>query len=113
MRENLLAALGPLPQAYRRWVGQLAQSGWLCQGTVVRRPLRRKVGGRWVHKGPYYLWTSKHQGKTVCHALSQGQYDLAKQAIAANRRVMQTLAKLHTTTLAQILKKVPGVQKRK
>ncbi|MCX6922826.1 MAG: hypothetical protein NT154_06380 [Verrucomicrobia bacterium] len=113
MRANLLDSLGPPPNAYTRLVSQLAQVGWICQGTVVCRPLRREVGGQWVNKGPYYLWTGKRQGKTVCYALSKAQYEVAKQAIAANRRVLQTLAKLQTRTLEQILKKVPGVHKRK
>jgi hypothetical protein len=91
----------------------LARSGWLCDGTVVSRTLRRKVAGQWVNKGPYYMWTAKHEGKTVCHALSQDQYHVAKQAIEANRRVMNLLARLQTMTLNAILKKMPGVQARK
>jgi hypothetical protein len=113
MRANLLNSLGPLPNTYTRLVNPLAHLGWICQGTVIRRPLRRKVRGQWVNKGPYYLWTGKRQGKTVCYALSKAQYEVAEQGIAANRRVLQTLAKLQTRTLKQILKKVPGVHKRK
>ena len=113
LRAHLLDRLGNPPPAYARLLNQLARAGWICQGTVVRRPLRRKVGGRWVNQGPYYLWTGKRQGKTVCYALSPAQYEVAKQAIAANRRVRATVAKLQAKTLAQILKKVPGVQKRK
>jgi hypothetical protein len=113
MRAHLRNALGLPPNAYTRLVRPLAHLGWICQGTVVRRSLRRKVGGQWVNKGPYYLWTGKRQGKTVCYALSKAQYEVAKQAIAAHRRVLQTLAKLQTRTLEQILKNVPGVQKRK
>ena len=113
MRARLLDRLGDPPSAYARLLGQLARAGWICQGTVVRRPLRRKVGGHWVNKGPYYLWTGKRQGKTVCYALTQAQYEVAKQAIAANRRVLETVAKLQAKTLEEILKKLPGVQKSK
>ena len=113
MRATLLNSLGPPPNAYTRLANPLAQVGWICQGTVVRRPLRRKVGGQWVNKGPYYLWTGKRQGKTVCYALSKAQYQAAKQGIAANRRLLETLAKLQTRTLEHILKNVPGVHKRK
>ncbi len=105
--------LGPPPAAYTKLLGRLPRAGWFCQGTVVSRPLRRKVAGQWVQKGPYYLWTGKRQGKTVCYALSREQYEVAKSAIAANRRVMATLGKLQTMTLERILKKVPGVRKRK
>jgi hypothetical protein len=61
----------------------------------------------------YENQTGKRHGKTVCYALSKGQYEVAKQTIAANRRVLQTLAKLQTRTLEQILNKMPGAQKRK
>jgi hypothetical protein len=105
--------LGPLPATYAKLLAQLAQAGWFCQGTVVRRSLRRRVGGQWVHKGPYYLWTGKRQGKTLCYALSQEQYQVAKAAISANRKVMATLSRLQVITLQEILQKVPGVQKRK
>ncbi len=113
MRVHLLKSLGRPPKAYTRLASPLADVGWICQGTVVCRPLRRKVGGRWVNKGPYYLWTGKRRGKTVCYALSQAQYVVAKQAIAANQHVLNTLRKLQTRTLDQILKTLPGVQKRK
>src|SRR2546422_7069036 len=94
--------LGPHPPAYIKLLAQLARADWFCQGTVVSRPLRRKLAGRWVQKGPYYLWTGKRQGKTLCHALSRQQYEVAKRAIAANRRVMDSLSKLQSMTLERI-----------
>jgi len=105
--------LGPRPSAYTKLLARLAQSDWICQGTVVCRPLRRRVGGKWVKKGPYYLWTGKSQGKTICYALSKAQYEAAQTAIAANRQVMGILAELQARTLRRILSKLPGVQKRK
>ena len=105
--------LGPHPPAYAKLLTRLAHVGWFCDGTVVSRTLRRKVDGQWVNKGPYYMWTAKREGRTVCHALSQDQYHAAKQAIETNRRVLKLLARLQTMTLKTILKKVPGVQGRK
>jgi len=105
--------LGHQPLAYTKLLTCLARPGWLCQGTVVCRPLRRRVNGRWVNKGPYYLWTGKRQGKTVCYALSKEQYEVAKKAIEANRRVMKSLGKLQAITLQRILTQVAGVQRRK
>jgi hypothetical protein len=113
MRSTALLALGSQPAAYAKLLTRLARTGWIGQGTVVCRPLRRKVGGQWVDKGPYYLWTGKRQGKTVCYALSQAQYEAAQEASVANRSVMATLAKMQAMTLRQILTKVPGVTKRK
>ena len=57
--------LGPHPPAYEKLLARLAHSGWFCDGTVVCRTLRRKVAGKWVNKGPYYMWTAKREGKTV------------------------------------------------
>ena len=113
MNSTTVHPLGPHPVAYAKLLAGLAQAGWFCQGTVVLRTFRRKVAGKWVDKGPYYLWTAKHQGKTICRALSQSQYQAAKKAIEANRRVMVTVATLQAMTLERILKKLPGVQKRK
>jgi len=113
MLSNIFRPLGSPPAAHAKLLAQLRAANWLCQGTLVCRPLRRKVAGHWVDKGPYYLWTGKQHGKTLCHALSKTQYDLAKEAIVANRRIMDQLSKLQTITLEKILKKIPGVHKRK
>ncbi len=92
MRSKTTNLLEPPPAAYQKLRARLEGLPWLCQGTVVCRPLRRRVKGQWVDKGPYYLWTGKSQGKTICHALSKQQYEAAKEAIAANQRVLETLA---------------------
>lgn len=113
MRSKTTHPLGSQPQAYRRLLSQLARPRWISQGTVVCRPLRRRIGGKWVQKGPYYLWTGKREGKTICYALSKDQYKLAKEAIEANRRAMKILDQLQAMTLERIRKKIPGVQKRK
>ena len=108
-----LADLGPHPPTYQRLQAQLAQSPWICQGSLVCRPLLRRVGRRKVRKGPYYLWTCKLKGKTVCVALSRSQYLLLAQAIRNNRRTQKLLERMQTLTLKIILRKVPGVRKRK
>jgi hypothetical protein len=105
--------LGTAPPAYQQLQSRLGRTGWLCQGTVVCRPLLRRVRGRPVKKGPYYLWTCKVQGRTVCLALSQAQYQLLAQAIENNRRLQNILQRMQALTLKTILKKVPGVIKRK
>ncbi len=105
--------MGPPSAAYRKWAASLASTGWICHGSVVSRTLRRHVAGIWRDKGPYYFWTCKVAGKTVCHALSRTQYKHLKRAIAANRVLMKTVAEMQMTTLETILKNVPGVPKRK
>lgn len=105
--------LGPPPPAYQRLQNQLAQTPWICQGTLVCRPLIRRVAGHQVQKGPYYLWTSKLKAKTVSVALSKAQYRVLAQAIANNRRLHKTLERMRTLTFKTVLKKVPGVTRRK
>src|SRR2546426_9063288 len=104
---------GPLSPTYQHLQKQLAQTSWICQGTLVCRPLLRQVRGRKVKKGPYYLWTCKLKGKTVCVALSRPQYQLLARAIKNNRRTQKTLERMQTLTMKTILRNVPGVKKRK
>jgi hypothetical protein len=106
-------SLGPPPPAYRQWVARLAATGWICQGSLVSRTLRRQVAGVWRDKGPYYFWTCKIAGKTVCHALSRPQYEHLKRAIAANRQLMKIVAKMQRAAFDAILTNVPGVSPRK
>ena len=105
--------LPALPPAYQAWAAQLGRAGWICQGTLVRRGLRRRRQGRWVVLGPYYMWTCKVAGKTVAHALSREQYETLKKVIAAHRQIQKTLARMQALTLKTILKNLPGVKKRK
>ena len=108
-----LAELGPVPPAYRSLQDQFGQTGWVCQGTVVARPLRRQVQGRSVKTGPYYLWTCKVKGRTVCVALSKAQYQVLGEAIANQRRLQRILGRMHALTLKTVLKNVQGVKRRK
>ncbi len=105
--------LPALPPVYQAWAAQLGRTGWICQGTVVSRTLRRRIQGRWMNKGPYYMWTCKVAGKTVCRALSREQYLALKRVIAANRQLERTVSRMRALTLETILKKLPGVKSRK
>src|SRR5450759_2359052 len=96
MPSGLTTLVGQRPPDYRKDTRQLAGLGGIWTGTVVCRPLRRRIKGQCVDKGPYYLWTGKSGGKTICHALSKQQYHAARKAIAANRRAVKALAKLHS-----------------
>jgi len=113
MNPPTLADLGPSPPAYQRLQDQLRRTSWICQGTVVSRPLLRRIRGHQVNKGPYYLWTCKVKGRTVCLALSKEQYRILAQAIANHRQLQKTLERMHAISLKTILKNIPGVKKRK
>ncbi len=107
------ADLGAPPPAYQRLQQALRQTGWICHGTLVCRPLWRRIGGRRVKKGPYCLWTCKVKARTLCLALSPAQYHLLAQAIENNRQLYKTVERMQAWTLKTILRKVPGVRKRK
>ena len=112
MKNNKTELPAP-PPAYQAWAAQLGRAGWICHGSVVRRGLRRRRQGRWVTQGPYYMWTCKVAGKTVAHALSHQQYKALQKVIAAHRQIQKTMVRMHELTLETILRKVPGVEKRK
>ena len=113
MNPPTLADLGAPPPAYQQLQHQLSRTSWICQGTVVSRPLIRRIRGRQVAKGPYYLWTCKVKGRTVCLALSKAQYRILAQAIANHRKLQKLLERMHAFSLKTILKEIPGVKKRK
>jgi len=108
-----LTDLGPPPPAYQRMQARLAQTSWICRGTLVCRPLLREHRGRTVPKGPYYLWTAKVKGKTISVALSKAQHRLLAQGIENDRRMQKILQRMEALTMKTILRKVPGVKKRK
>jgi hypothetical protein len=113
MNSPTLANLGLPPAAYRQLQQRLARTSWICHGTLVCRPLIRRLRGRRVKKGPYYLWTCKLNGRTQSLALSQAQYRLLAEAIANRRKLQQTIDRMGTLSLKTILKTIPGVKKRK
>lgn len=113
MNSPSLADLGLPTAAYKQLQQRLARTSWICHGTLVCRPLIRRVGGRPVKKGPYYLWTCKVNGRTQSLALSQAQYHLLAQAIANRRKLQQTIDRMGALSLKTILKTIPGVKKRK
>jgi hypothetical protein len=113
MNNFSLAALGSPPPAYERLRDRLCQTSWICQGTLVCRPLLRRVGGRQIQKGPYYLWTTKVDGRTVCQSLSKAQFQAVGRAIANYRQLQKTLQRMHALSFKTILRTIPGVKQRK
>jgi len=100
------------PPAYRQCWAAWEQPQWICQGSVACRPLFRKHKERRVRYGPYYVWTCKERGKTVCRALSKSQYEALKKAIGNYRRLQRTLVRLQAITLKTILRTNSSVRKR-
>ena len=70
---------GKLRQRYQELQRQLADIGFVCNGTVMS--VYRKCGKPGcgckesvsMQHGPYHIWTRKEKGKTVTRSLSEKQ----------------------------------------
>ena len=91
-------------EEYARLCAQLAQTGWISEGSVQDR---RASGG-----SPSYPWTRKVKGKTVGVALSKEQYDWLKQAIGSWRAVQQTLREMQRRSRAKLFESLPQPKRR-
>jgi hypothetical protein len=77
-------------------IRDIAPDGYILQGSVVRRHLRRATADGERAYGPYYLWTRKLAGQTVSVALSKEQSELIQAAIRRQRALDRRLAKART-----------------
>jgi virulence-associated protein VapD len=90
---------------YRRLQQQLAQIGYLSQGSVFERTPGQQ--------GSRYVWTRKVRGKTVTVALSQEQYLWLGQAVRNQRQLEMMVARMQTLSREVLFGTVPGVVRRK
>jgi hypothetical protein len=89
-----------LQQRYRHLQAEVAQLGWIAQGSLM-------------HKAPRaWRLTRKVQGKTVTTALSQGQASAFAQAIANHRRLEELLQQMRQLSEIALLGSAPGVKTR-
>ncbi len=91
---------------YRALTRQLAQVGWISQGSVQDRTTRQ--GG-----GAGYQWTRKVAGKTVTVSLTEEQYHRLKEAIANHRRIRKLLAEMEKESRRAIFAAAPHERRRK
>jgi hypothetical protein len=92
-------------QEYAQLCAQLANSGWISDGSVQDRGA---TGG-----SPAYPWTRKVKGKTVCVALSKEQYEWLKQAIANWRALQRTLRQMQRLSREELFSSLPNPRRRK
>jgi virulence-associated protein VapD len=98
--------IGPsLPQPYRQLQRQLAQLGFISQGSVFERSPGQQ--------GSRYVWTRKVQAKTVTVALSREQYHWLKQAVANQRKLARIVQQMQMLSRQILFENVPGVAHRK
>ena len=79
---------------------QLAQIGYVCNGTVMQ--LYRKCGKPGCgcredpqkRHGPYYIWTRKENGKTVTRSLSKNHAARCAEYILNSRKMENILEEM-------------------
>ena len=94
----------PSPQ-YRQLQRQLAQLGYVSQGSVFERGPGQQ--------GSRYVWTRKVKAKTVTVALSPEQYDWLRQAVANQRQLEEIVQQMQALSRQTLFETVPGVVRRK
>jgi ribosomal protein S13 len=105
-----------LDQVIRRFNEQVTKiplDGYILQGTVVKRYLKRRVRGVSRNYGPYYLWTRKIDNKTKTQALTKDQARMVQQAIDRNRQLESDLDRLRSFSEQIIWNITPCVATRK
>jgi hypothetical protein len=94
--DDLKRRLKEYDKAYRELAAQLARTGYLWDGSVVRQRTTcgkqncacRKDPSR--RHGPYAYWSTKVKGRTVSRRLSSEEADLYEEWIA-NRRELERI----------------------
>ena len=89
--------------AYRRLQKQLRNLPLLAQGNVFATAPHPDAPRATTH----YKWTRKVGGKTVSETLSKEQFEAFHAAIAANRRVEETLQNMRKIAQHAILRALP------
>ena len=90
-------------QEYARLRTQLAQTGWISEGSVQDR----KVSGQ-----PFLSLDPKSQREDRGVALSKEHYDWLKQAIGSWRAVQQTLREMQRRSRAKLFESLPQPKRR-
>jgi hypothetical protein len=101
MAASRLAQLEARYDALRQ---QLANVGYLSQGSVYRRPEGRP--------GNRFTWSTKAAGRTVSLALSEEQADWLERATKEHRRIKAILTQMHRLSRKIMLLRFPNASRR-
>ncbi|MBI4171242.1 MAG: hypothetical protein HY511_00635 [Actinobacteria bacterium] len=97
MEQATAERLQPYRERVRRLAAELAQTGFLTKGTVIRHYARcgnpdcRCQRDPAQRHGPYYRWSTKVAGKTVTRHLGDDEGRLYVEWIANRQRVRQII----------------------
>ena len=106
-RRYSAAVMQQLNAAYQALGEVLGSHPWLAQGSV------NAIAPKTSEGRVTYTWTRKVRAKTMTVALSRQQAAAFRQAIAANRRLEEALARLRALSQSAILTELKGVTKRR
>ena len=99
-------SLAQVERQYARWRRELAQVGYISQGSVQDRTNR--PGG-----GAGYQWTRKVAGKTVTVALTAEQFQEMKEAVNNRRRLAGILRQMERVSRRILFQTHPHPARRK
>jgi len=100
-RSRLTERLKRCQQDLEATQAQIAELGYVMQGSVVKRTKRcgqsgcRCQRGPEHEHGPYYQWTRKIRAKTVTGVLTPAEARLYHRWIANGRRLRHLVARLY------------------
>jgi hypothetical protein len=93
--------LAAYERRYRELADELARTGYIRSGSLVRRYTTCGTPGCRCHDdppqrhGPYFQWSAKIAGKTVTRRLNDAEAALYKEWVTNDRRVRVILAEMH------------------
>jgi len=102
--ERRKQALERQDEQYRATAAALADVGYVLQGSISKRWMTcgkaacRCTDDPAARHGPYYAWTYKQRGKTVCVYLTAEQAATCSGWIKNNRNLERLVAKLRVIT---------------
>ena len=99
-------SLALLQRQFERLRRELAQGGYISQGSVQDRTARQ--GG-----GAGYQWTRKVGQKTVTVSLTAQQFQEMKQAVANQQKLRRSIAELEKISRQIIFQSNPHPRRRK
>jgi hypothetical protein len=105
-KNKTVALVESLQREYRRLSADLANLGYISQGSVVdRAKLRRPRSG--------YQWTRKVARKTITVALSPEQFQAVGKAIENRRRLTKTLTRMEYISRRILFSSLPDTRRLK
>jgi hypothetical protein len=106
MRAMAKTSLASLQREYERLRQRLAKTGYISQGSALRRT--RAASGR-----SGYQWTRKVAQKTVSVSLSAAQYAALKKAIANERQLWKTVQQMERISRQILFASTADTRRRK